>query len=182
LRDHLNSVVQTTNASATVTLTRDYDPFGNPLAGSANGGYAFTGRDWDAEINLYYYRARYYDPSVGRFLSEDPIGLQGGPNLYTYVLNNPGRYRDPSGTSVGVWVAIIVAGVIIWILIESPSCSNKPAGEPPPTPGPPPSTVHTQTQELIDQCNGGGGMAVDPWNPACRELCHRTGNKYAGCI
>jgi uncharacterized protein RhaS with RHS repeats len=46
---------------------------------------------------LYYYRARYYDPKIGRFLSEDPEGFIDGPNMYPYVLNNPVRYVDPWG-------------------------------------------------------------------------------------
>ncbi len=59
---------------------------------------AFTGREWDPEIGLYYYRARYYDPKAGRFLSEDPIGFAGGDvNLYSYVWNNPTLFADPFG-------------------------------------------------------------------------------------
>ena len=60
-------------------------------------GYALTGREWDAETNLYYYRARYYDPSGGRFISEDPIRFQGGINLYAYANDNPVRFLDPWG-------------------------------------------------------------------------------------
>ncbi len=48
-------------------------------ARSSKGGFAFTGREWDPETNLYYYRARYYDPKIGRFLSEDPEGFIDGP-------------------------------------------------------------------------------------------------------
>ncbi len=60
--------------------------------------YAFTGREWDAETGLYYYRARYYDPRAGRFLQEDPLGFAGGDlNVYRYVLNNPVNLVDPSG-------------------------------------------------------------------------------------
>jgi len=66
-------------------------------SGPDYGIYAYTAREWDPEINLYYYRARYYDPKVGRFISEDPIGLMGGPNLYEYALNRPQQLVDPSG-------------------------------------------------------------------------------------
>jgi RHS repeat-associated protein len=96
LADHLGSIVQTTNSAGTITVSRDYDPFGNPLAGAATAGYAFTGREWDPETSLYYYRARYYDPSVGRFLSEDPLP-DPGFSLYAYVHNNPVGSIDPSG-------------------------------------------------------------------------------------
>jgi YD repeat-containing protein len=68
LADHLGSIVQTTDPSAAVSLTRRYDPFGRLLEGQASSGYGFTGREWDAEIGLYYYRARYYDPQIGRFI------------------------------------------------------------------------------------------------------------------
>jgi len=52
----------------------------------------------DSESHLYYYRARYYDPALGRFLSADPIGFGGGDtNFYRYVENNPNRFRDPFG-------------------------------------------------------------------------------------
>lgn len=57
--------------------------------------YLFTGRELDAETGLYYYRARYYDASTGRFLSEDPVIR--GVNLYTYVANNPVGLVDPYG-------------------------------------------------------------------------------------
>jgi RHS repeat-associated protein len=87
LADHLGSIVQTTNISGAVTLTREYDPWGNLLQGGTTAGYAFTGREWDAEIGRYYYRARYYDAQAGRFISEDPIGLKGGTNFYGYVFS-----------------------------------------------------------------------------------------------
>ncbi len=61
---------------------------------------AFTGREWDPETGLYYYRARYYDPKAGRFISEDPIGFEGGVNFLSYVGNNPTKWRDPSGHEV----------------------------------------------------------------------------------
>jgi RHS repeat-associated protein len=97
LADHLGSIVQTTTGPGTVTLTREYDPWGNMLQGSSVGGYAFTGREWDPETSIYYYRARYYEATLGRFLSADPLGFSAGPNLYAYTRNDPVRYRDPFG-------------------------------------------------------------------------------------
>ncbi len=55
------------------------------------------GQYFDSETGLYYNNARYYDPKTGRYISSDPIGLRGGLNTYTYGLNNPLRYIDPSG-------------------------------------------------------------------------------------
>jgi RHS repeat-associated protein len=67
-------------------------------SGASTAGYAFTGREWDPETGLYYYRARYYDPKIGRFISDDPIGLAGGDvNLYAYVGNRPLNLSDPFG-------------------------------------------------------------------------------------
>jgi RHS repeat-associated protein len=57
----------------------------------------FTGRFYDEESGLYYYRARYYDPTLGRFLQRDPLGYRAGPTLYAYVDNNPWQSADPAG-------------------------------------------------------------------------------------
>ena len=79
-------------ATGAVLNRIDYDSFGrilsqtNPAAGDR---FTFTGRDFDGATGLYYYRARFYDPQLGRFISEDPIGLTGGINAYAYVGNNP---------------------------------------------------------------------------------------------
>ena len=62
-----------------------------------NNSYAYTGRELD-DTDLYYYRARYYDPTTQRFLSQDPIGFASGDfNFYRYVGNSPGNFVDPSG-------------------------------------------------------------------------------------
>lgn len=95
--DGLGSIVAMTDAAGNVTSRRQYDAWGNLEVGADQPGYAFTGREWDPETGLYYYRARYYDPKVGRFLSEDPIGFAGGINLYAYVGNNPIGWVDPTG-------------------------------------------------------------------------------------
>jgi RHS repeat-associated protein len=73
-----------------------YDSFGNNAV-SARTRYTYTGRERDPDTGLLYYRARFYDPQLGRFISEDPIGLEGGISLFTYVENNPARKSDPSG-------------------------------------------------------------------------------------
>jgi len=84
-----------------------YDVLGEPTIRDVNdqilttsdcgNPYMFTGRRCDPESGLYYYRARYYSPQIGRFLQVDPIGYQGGLNLYTYVENNPANLTDPLG-------------------------------------------------------------------------------------
>ncbi len=62
--------------------------------------FRMAGREYDPESGLYYMRARYYDPEVGRFLSEDPVGIEGGLNLYEYAANDPVNRLDPTGTDV----------------------------------------------------------------------------------
>ena len=62
-----------------------------------------SARESDPETGLYYYRARYYDPSTGRLLTEDPIRFAGGRNFYSYVLNNPVLRTDPRGLIHQAW-------------------------------------------------------------------------------
>lgn len=97
LADHLGSIVQETTSSGAISTTRDYGSWGEPIQGGSVSGYSFTGREWDSEVSLYYYRARYYDPHAGRFISNDPAGLSAGPNLFAYVQSNPTGRIDPSG-------------------------------------------------------------------------------------
>jgi len=59
--------------------------------------FQYTTREFDSESGLYYYRARYYDPSVGVFQAEDPVEFRGGINFYSYVRNRPTVMRDPTG-------------------------------------------------------------------------------------
>jgi RHS repeat-associated protein len=95
--DALGSVVRMTNATGAVTLTRMYDAWGTLETGGNEPGYSFTGREWDPETGLYYYRARYLDPRTGRFATEDPIRFAGGVNFYSYAGNDPGNNIDPFG-------------------------------------------------------------------------------------
>jgi len=98
--DHQGSIVNLTNSSGMVANAYVYDSYGRTLTvfESAPQPFTYTGRERDAESGLYYYRARYYDPQTGRFLSEDPLGLGAGDqNFYRYVFNNPVNLIDPSG-------------------------------------------------------------------------------------
>jgi len=95
--DHLGSIVHETNAAGAVTLHREYDAWGELKQGQTASGFAFTGREWDAETGLYFYRARYYEPTSGRFVGEDPAGYVEGPNLFSYVSGRPTGAVDPTG-------------------------------------------------------------------------------------
>ena len=97
--DQVNSVVALTDHNGSAAQTLAYGPFGESLAstGRSQNSMQYTGREQDNETGLHYYRARYYDAELGRFISEDPIGFEGGINFYAYVGNNPLTYNDPFG-------------------------------------------------------------------------------------
>lgn len=99
--DGLGSIVRTVADDGTVT-DLSYDGFGQPLGGT-NGSapFAFQGREYDEESGLYYFRARYYHPRLGRFLGEDPLGFTASLNLYAFARNNPVNLTDPSGLQTG---------------------------------------------------------------------------------
>ncbi len=97
--DGLSSITSLSNAAGALAQTYTYDSFGNTTnsSGSLTNFFRYTAREFDTESNLYFNRARYLDPSTGRFISEDPIGLGGGINFYRYADNNSVIYTDPFG-------------------------------------------------------------------------------------
>jgi RHS repeat-associated protein len=101
LTDHLGTVQDIVDADGSLLNRYTYDSFGQLVAmtdPSAADRFAYTGREFDNETGLFYYRARFYDPRLGRFLSQDPLGFAAGDvNLYRYVGNNPLGAADPSG-------------------------------------------------------------------------------------
>ena len=95
--DGLGSVVAATDNTGATVGTQRFDAWGNVLASTGTiPHYGYTGREPD-ETGLVYYRARYYDPSIGRFTQRDPSGLRGGINAYAYVGDDPVNLLDPSG-------------------------------------------------------------------------------------
>jgi len=112
--DGLGSVVALSDVNSEVVERYSYDVFGEPnTTSSISNPYFFTGRRFDAETGLYYYRARYYSPDTGRFLQTDPIGYLAGLNLYTYVGNNPLNWVDPLGLDwyPPQWAADIIGDI-----------------------------------------------------------------------
>ena len=98
LADGLGSTVALVNSSGSVQTEYTYEPFGKATSsGSSNANTAqYTGRENDG-TGLYFYRNRYYSPTLGRFISEDPAGLSGGVNYYAYAGNSPISFSDPYG-------------------------------------------------------------------------------------
>jgi RHS repeat-associated protein len=97
--DGLGSITSLSNSAGALANTYTYDSFGKLTAstGSLTNPFRYTARDFDTETNLNYYRTRYYDPQIGRFLSEDSAGFGESVNFYPYVNNNPLTYKDPFG-------------------------------------------------------------------------------------
>jgi RHS repeat-associated protein len=96
--DHLSTTRGLTDASGNLAASIGYDSFGNLTSGSASTRYTYTGREADSDTGLMFYRARWYDPREGRFISEDPIGFRGRDiSFYSYVHNDPLRLIDPTG-------------------------------------------------------------------------------------
>jgi RHS repeat-associated protein len=104
LADHQWTARDFVDESGNIVKQRRYDSYGNLTSDSAptlDYLFDYTGREYDSSADLHYYRARYYDAGIGRFLSEDPIGLLGGDNnLHRYVMNAPVSNNDPAGLSM----------------------------------------------------------------------------------
>ena len=103
--DALGSVVALSDSSGDTVQTYEYSVYGQVAVEDANhtNPYMFAGRRFDIEIGLYYNRARYYNPFMGRFLQTDPIDYHDGMNSYAYCGNSPLNYLDPSGLIKRFW-------------------------------------------------------------------------------
>jgi RHS repeat-associated protein len=140
LTDMLGSTVALASGTA-IQTNYGYDPYGvaQTTGTASTNAFQYTGREADA-AGLMYYRARYYNPALGRFISEDPIGFAGGgPNFYAYVQQNPELLTDPEGKNVRDWRT--------WVRI----CTFIICGKVPPNLPPPPKKEQAPISCPIDQ-------------------------------
>ncbi|MEZ5571552.1 MAG: RHS repeat-associated core domain-containing protein [Halioglobus sp.] len=125
--DHLGTPTLLTNQSGQVVADIEATPFGETYIDYAEVTYnrRFPGQYKDEETGLHYNYFRDYDPSTGRYIQSDPIGLNGGLNTYAYVGGNPLKYTDPTGEDVGVTL------VVVWALaycLDAGDYISTPAG------------------------------------------------------
>jgi len=112
-QDGLDSVTSLSNSAGALANTYAYDSFGKTTTstGTITNSFQYTGREFDAESGLYFYRARYYDSNDGRFIFEDPTGFEAGENFYRYVHNNSVNSTDPLGLDGGDAPGVNITGL-----------------------------------------------------------------------
>jgi RHS repeat-associated protein len=197
--DHLGSIVAATNASGAPGINT-YDEYGIP--GTNNRGrFQYTGQAWLPELGMYYYKARIYSPTLGRFLQTDPVGYAGGINLYAYAADDPIDHNDPSGNCVedlcigegaafawcvagGCEAAISATANLIGAIILTAETSKPKSGDGkrPTAKANPDGTVTGSSGKPISTASGGprGGKRFKPDPPEGKEKKAQQPCEYCG--
>src|SRR5208337_3626709 len=174
LPDALGSTIGLVGSGQNIATNYTYQPFGaSTITGTANGNsYQFTGRENDG-TGLYFYRARYYNPTFQRFIAQDPIGFGGGDtNLYAYVWNNPLSFLDPLGLLTSQEIGNIIfnetapmsgpnisdARIDIGHAIINGSEDENPPSTAPDTVG---SNLSPSAQQTLNACQNAAQQAVN---------------------
>ena len=124
--DHLGTPQKVSNDTGAVVWAADYEPYG-PISlqiWHISNTARFPGQVFDAETGLHYNYFRDYDPSVGRYVQSDTIGLAGGINTFAYVYGNPLRYTDPTGEIVHIFLGFGIGAIAGAIAALNDPCAD----------------------------------------------------------
>jgi RHS repeat-associated protein len=170
LNDHLGTPLKVLDESGIVAWQADYESFGcaNNITQSFINNFRFPGQYDDHETGMLYNYHRYYDPAIGRYLTPDPIGLEGGINLYAYVNNDPVNFIDPLGL---VWKTVShehhkTRNILTFLLNRITNIIGK--GDNPSFIGADPKEYEWTRRDVIQE------WQHDPDNP-CRDSEHTIG-------